>query len=861
MPIDTVHRIVNVRSAGHGGTPVGAGLAADEERAETVHRRADAQRQPYRDESGFEFRLLRIPEDIPLLHGWLIEERAAFWQMRDKSEEQVRQAYAAIMDSGHATAYLGWRDDGTDPEPAFLAECYDPAHDRIREFYDVQPGDLGMHVFIGPCAKPIPGYSRSVFYALMRFMLLHLGARRIVVEPDARNHKIHALNRSAGFVYDRDVVFPEKTASLAFCTRREFEQATAHTIKEVPMNVTIATQLNDNPAAVAAHLTPEVWDQANRLLLRKAIAEYAHEQIVEPELVRQGTNGFASYRLFSDDGTVRYEFEAQGLALRHWYIRPESIRRLVDDAEQPLDALKFIIECRKRLAIREELLPVYLDEISSTLSGSAFKRSKADAPGSAQLADAADFQTIEVAMAEGHPGFVANNGRLGFDAVDYRTYAPEAGADIRVVWLAVHKDHATFASISSLTYEQLLAEEIGQDTVERYTRQLADLGLDPASYYFMPAHPWQWYNKLSITFSAYIAQRKIVCLGYGKDNYTAQQSIRTFFNKSERSKRYVKTSLSILNMGFMRGLSPYYMSGTPAINEYLEALVSGDAELRENGFTILREVASIGFRNHYYEAAIPADTPYKKMFSALWRESPLPLLKPGERLMTMAALLHVDRDGKAVLPELMRRSGLAPTAWLKSYFKAYLTPLLHCFYKHDLTFMPHGENLILVLDHHVPVRAIMKDIAEECAILNIDARASLPPNVERLAVDLDDEFKLLGIFIDVFDGVLRHMNQIVVEYGCCTEDDFWGTVASCVADYQDAHPEQAAKHALHDMFTPEFMHSCLNRLQLGNNMQMVNLADPASSLKVAGMLANPIAKFRRAAKPQAQPELVAESLG
>ena len=79
------------------------------------------------------------------------------------------------------------------------------------------------------------------------------------------------------------------------------------------------------------------------------------------------------------------------------------------------------------------------------------------------------------------------------------------------------------------------------------------------------------------------------------------------------------------------------MSGTPAINEFIKNLVDGDAFLRANGFTILREVASIGFRNHYYEAAIPVDTPYKKMFSALWRESPLPLLKPGERLMTMTS--------------------------------------------------------------------------------------------------------------------------------------------------------------------------------------------------------------------------------
>jgi hypothetical protein len=50
----------------------------------------------------------------------------------------------------------------------------------------------------------------------------------------------------------------------------------------------------------------------------------------------------------------------------------------------------------------------------------------------------------------------------------------------------------------------------------------------------------------------------------------------------------------------------------------------------------------------------------------------------------------------------------------------------------------------------------------------------------------------------------------------------------------------------HDLFTPEFPHSCLNRLQLRNNQQMVDLSDPAKNLQFAGTLKNPIAVFRDA---------------
>jgi siderophore synthetase component len=600
-----------------------------------------------------------------------------------------------------------------------------------------------------------------------------------------------------------------------------------------------------NPREAAAHLTPEVWHNANRMLVRKALAEYAHELIVEPQRVGDAPGEHhARYEVKSDDGSRVYTFEARQLALRHWSIRAESIACSKDGEEQSLDALAFILDVKARLGIKEEMLPIYLDEISSTLYGAAYKAVK-EGPDTPDLLNA-DFQAIETAMSEGHPGFVANNGRLGFDAGDYRAFAPEAGSTIQVIWLAVHKDNAAFHCSADLDYARLMDEELGAPTVARFRQIVEARGCRFDDYHLMPAHPWQWFNKLSIAFASYVATHRIICVGYGDDRYLAQQSIRTFFNVSDRSKRYVKTSLSILNMGFMRGLSPYYMSGTPAINDYIKALVSGDAYLRGQGFTILREVASLGFRNGYYEAAVQVDTPYKKMFSALWRENPLAHAGDGQRLMTMAALLHTDRHGRALLPALIEASGLGAEAWLERYMDAYLAPLVHCFYTHDLVFMPHGENLILVLDNHVPVRAIMKDIAEESAILNKDAQ--LPDNVQRLAVDVPERVKLLAIFIDVFDGFFRYVNQILVEHGCCSEDVFWNTVARCVTRYQDAHPQLAQKYAEYDLFAPEFLHSCLNRLQLGNNLQMVNLSDPAGNLKMAGNLRNPLAGRREAGR-------------
>lgn len=355
----------------------------------------------------------------------------------------------------------------------------------------------------------------------------------------------------------------------------------------------------------------------------------------------------------------------------------------------------------------------------------------------------------------------------------------------------------------------------------------------------MPVHPWQWDNKLTVTFAAEIAQRHIVNLGTGEDNYQAQQSIRTFFNTTSPEKAYVKTAMSVLNMGFMRGLSPLYMKATLTINDWLQELIGNDQELQSRGLAMIRETAAIGYHNHYYEAASAKGSPYRKMLSALWRESPLPMLKDGQQLATMASLLHVDSSGNSVVSALISRSGLAPTEWLRRYFEAYLVPLVHCLYEYELAFMPHGENVILILENGVPVRAIMKDIAEEIVVMG--DRLELPEEVSRVKAEIPAEEMVLAIFTDVFDCIFRFLSAILVEDGTLAEDEFWETTAAVLREYQQRHPELADQFAMHDLFAADFELSCLNRLQLRNNQQMLDISDPSGGLQMVSRLTNPLA--------------------
>ncbi|MFD8127184.1 IucA/IucC family protein [Streptomyces mirabilis] len=585
-------------------------------------------------------------------------------------------------------------------------------------------------------------------------------------------------------------------------------------------------------ADAVAHLSPERWERANRLLVRKALAEFAHERLITPE-----SDGDGGYVVRSDDGLTRYGFTATLRSLDHWQVDPESITRHRDGAELPVAALDFFIELKTSLGLSDEVLPVYLEEISSTLSGTCFKLTKPQIP-SAELAKAS-FQEIETGMTEGHPCFVANNGRLGFGVHEYLSYAPETASPVRLVWLAAHRSRAAFTAGVGIEYESFVRAELGAGTVERFAATLTEQGLDPEDYLLIPVHPWQWWNKLSVTFAAEVAQRHLVCLGEGDDEYLAQQSIRTFFNTSSPEKHYVKTALSVLNMGFMRGLSAAYMEATPAINDWLAQLVENDPVLKSTGLSVIRERAAVGYRHLEYEAATDRYSPYRKMLAALWRESPVPSLQEGESLATMASLLHVDHTGASFAGALIERSGLTPVEWLRRYLRAYFTPLLHSFYAYDLVYMPHGENVILVLRDGAVQRAIYKDIAEEIAVM--DPQAVLPPVVERIRVEVPEDKKLLSIFTDVFDCFFRFLAADLADEGILDEDDFWRTVAESVREYQESAPELADKFRQYDMFAPEFALSCLNRLQLRDNRQMVDLADPSGALQLVGSLKNPIA--------------------
>jgi RimJ/RimL family protein N-acetyltransferase len=167
----------------------------------------------------FELRPIDMEIDIPLIHNWVNRDYAVYWEMNGFSQEEVKNTYYNILEK--TQVYMGIFNNNV----AFLLECYDPQDDIVGKYYESQKDDKGMHILVAPSENPIPNFTWNIFTVILDFIFSDGKSKRIVVEPDARNHKIHLLNKRAGFVFQRVLDLPHKQAHLEFCTREDYYKA------------------------------------------------------------------------------------------------------------------------------------------------------------------------------------------------------------------------------------------------------------------------------------------------------------------------------------------------------------------------------------------------------------------------------------------------------------------------------------------------------------------------------------------------------------------------------------------------------------------------------------------------------------
>ncbi|WP_049564134.1 GNAT family N-acetyltransferase [Streptomyces sp. SBT349] len=159
--------------------------------------------------------------DAGVLHSWVTQERARYWGMLGTDRERVREIYAYVDSLTTHHAYLVHLDD----RPVALFQTYEPEHDPVGECYEVQPGDFGIHILIGPPSGPAaPGFTGALLGSFLGHLLEDESRTRIVAEPDARNDRAIARFLRTGFLKGPQIDLPGKRAQLVFLNRRDFRR-------------------------------------------------------------------------------------------------------------------------------------------------------------------------------------------------------------------------------------------------------------------------------------------------------------------------------------------------------------------------------------------------------------------------------------------------------------------------------------------------------------------------------------------------------------------------------------------------------------------------------------------------------------
>jgi siderophore synthetase component len=586
-------------------------------------------------------------------------------------------------------------------------------------------------------------------------------------------------------------------------------------------------------------LGPETWRRANRELLAKIITELTFEEVLTPE---RTSDAESSFRLdVPDHGTLR--FEARPRFMGHWRVDPGSLAWFVGGVEHDLpDVADLVAWIAPALGVDPSTTAGAICELENTLVSDAWQLARGRPAD--ELVDLVEQGSplVEGEM-RGHPWIVANKGRLGFDAHDLVTFTPEAQQPLRLLWLAAAPGRADVRTVAGLDHATVVREQVGDQVWADLQDRAARAGLEPGEASYLPVHPWQWRQRIAPRHAADLARGALVLLGEAPARYLPQQSIRTLVDVDHPERRYLKLPLSILNTSVYRGLPRDRALAAPRLTEWFTGLVGADPFLKETGLVLLGEVASASLAHRAF-AAVP-DVPYQhtEMLGAIWRESVVAHLRPGEQAVTMAALLHRDPQGTPLLDPLLRRSGLDVADWVDRLHRATLPPLVHVLYRFGATFSPHAQNCLLVLRDAAPERLAVKDFVDDAMVSSdpLPELADLPADVRRALGDgLEAPLLVQWIQSGLLVCVHRYLSELLEDHFGYAEAAFWASAERTLHDYQERFADElAGRFDLFDLDAPAFVKLCLNRVRLFDRGYADDAERPVAA--AIGWIDNPLA--------------------
>ncbi len=599
--------------------------------------------------------------------------------------------------------------------------------------------------------------------------------------------------------------------------------------------------MNQSESLLKKIIKPKYWQQANRNLLAKILSEFMYEELIETKIYKLSDDSYEHHLIVNQD--LKYIFTASPRIFGNWQVIPESISCIHKKSKtSELQVNEFIANIYQQIGIDGLTVGHLLRELNHTLIADCHLLANPQNLNKhlLNLESAAELE----GFMRGHPWFVVNKGRLGFSYDEYLAYAPESSNLQQLSWIAVKSLCAEYKAIKNLDYRKLIVNELGADAVSKFDLEMNNAGLNPEDYFYMPVHDWQWQRQIIQLFAKEIATQEIFWLGKSSDYYLPTQSIRSFNNQSNKSKFQVKLPLSIFNTAVYRGLPNERTRLAPLLTAWIKEICHQDEFLQQIGLIMLGEVASISCPHQIYNQLHGIPYQYQELLGVIWRENVNNYLQAGEKVITMAALIHIDNENQPFIMELIASSGLTIDEWLAKLFKIVIPPLLHWLYKYGVVYSPHGENTMLVLDeNNCPKRLVIKDFIDDVNISQHDNEAlmNLPDELKSVLYRLPDadlaQFIQTGLFVVLY----RYLSDILATYVCYPESQFWEILYQVINQYNNKHPEFARRIEEINILKPQFKKLSLNRLRLLE----VGYADYAARPKVesTGVVDNPASKF------------------
>jgi aerobactin synthase len=463
---------------------------------------------------------------------------------------------------------------------------------------------------------------------------------------------------------------------------------------------------------------------------------------------------------------LRYRFRAWRTVWDFLRVQPESLQRVEKGVSRPVESAgQFFVDAAAELGMNEITLGNFLEEMQNTLFSDLRLLEKTAGLTAEEMSAWPGWKVQSVL--NGHPKILLNKGRIGWSGADFEKFAPESQTTFQLHWIAVEK---SLAACAGLDNKALLLESMSESEAARFSFD---------GFVTLPVHPWQWERVIRLHFAGEIAEGKIRYLGPAGDEYRPQISIRTLSNASRPEKMDIKLPLTILNTSAIRGIPAKYTQAAPPISAAMARICAEDELLASAGTCALRDPAGVSVSQPVFAQVKGVPYRYHEQLGAIWRESTASLLGEGEDAVMTGALFHQDGEGHSLIGAYIRRSGLAPEAWLKLYFEKVVVPLYHLQLRYGIGLVAHGQNVVLRLKNFAPVGVFLKDFQGDLRITSEEnaLRKAYLGDCEAQLDRLPPHYLIHDLLTGHFLTVLRFVSAVLEEQDGFPEREFYGVLA------------------------------------------------------------------------------------